>query len=231
MTARYAVFFAPERQSPWHAFGSHWLGRDEHINSELMQPKFAEIDPADFALLTQEPRRYGFHATLKAPFRLAHGVDEKALMVQLETLARTLKPILLSPLGIVTLGNFLALVPATISDDQGALAAACVTNLDNLRAPLSQAELARRHATPLDLREAALLAQYGYPYVLERFRLHFTLTGPAEPALIQCVANAVTPQLAQLNADAPLWLNRLCLFVERAPGEMFRRINEVELRP
>ena len=76
-----------------------------------------------------------------------------------------------------------------------------------------------------------LLDQYGYPYVLERFRLHFTLTGPAEPALIQRVANAVAPQLAQLNADVPLWLDRLCLFVERAPGNMFHRIHDEALLP
>ena len=231
MTARYAVFFAPEWQSPWHSFGSHWLGRDEHHNSKLVQPKMAEIDAATFASLTQEPRRYGFHATLKAPFRLVHGVNEQALMVQLGTLARTLKPILLSPLGVAAPGNFLALVPTTISDDQGAIAAACVTHLDDLRAPLSKAELARRHATPLDSREMQLLDQYGYPYVLERFRLHFTLTGPAEPALIQRVANAVAPQLAQLNADVPLWLDRLCLFVERAPGNMFHRIHDEALLP
>ena len=231
MTARYAVFFAPERYSPWHKFGSHWLGRDEHNNSELKQPKFDKIDSAEFALLTEEPRRYGFHATLKAPFRLAHGIDEHFLVTQLESLASTLKPILLSPLCVASLGNFLTLVPTTVPDNLKALAAACVTQLDTFRATLSAVELARRRTTQLDLRETELLAQYGYPYVLERFQMHFTLTGPALPALVQHITETVTPQLAQLNADAPLWLNRLCLFVERAPGEMFRRINEVELRP
>ena len=231
MTARYAVYFAPERHSPWHKFGAQWLGRDEHDNSGLVQPKFTEISSAEFKFLTQEARRYGFHATLKAPFRLAHGVDEHALVTQLETLAQTLKPILLSPLRVACLGNFLALVPTTVPADLEALATACVTQLDPLRAPLSEAELARRRATPLDSRETELLTDYGYPYVLERYQMHFTLTGPVPPALIQKITEAIAPQLAALNASTPLWLDRLCLFVERSSGQPFQRIIDAQLQP
>ena len=231
MRARYAVFFAPDRHSPWREFGAHWLGRDEHDSGALAQPRLAGICPADFARLTQEPRRYGFHATLKAPFRLAHGLDGSAVVVQLETLARRLKPVLLGPLRVATLGKFMALVPEKIPDSLNALAAACVTELDALRAPLSEEELARRRTAPLDVREAELLAQYGYPYVLERFRLHFTLTGPATPAQAQCITEAVAPQLVRLNADAPLRLDRLCLFVEGTPGSPFHRTIDVRLQP
>ena len=230
MSARYAVFFAPDRHSPWREFGAHWLGRDEHDSSALAQPRLARICPADFARLTQEPRRYGFHATLKAPFRLVHGLEESALVAQLEMLARRLKPVLLGPLRVTALGSFVALVPEKSPDSLGALAAACVTELDLLRAPLGEEELARRRTAPLDSREAELLAQYGYPYVLERFRLHFTLTGPATPAQAQCITEAVAPQLARLNADAPFWLDRLCLFVERTPGGPFHRIIDLRLQ-
>ena len=231
MSARYAVFFAPDRHSPWRAFGAHWLGRDEHDSSALAQPRLAGVCPAEFARLTEEPRRYGFHATLKAPFRLAHGVEESAVIAQLEALAQGLKPVLLGPLRIATLGGFVALVPDKSPDSLNALAAACVTELDSLRAPLREAELMRRRAAPLDAREAGLLAQYGYPYVMERFHLHFTLTGPATPELAQRLTETVAPQLARLNADAPLWLDRLCLFVERAPGAPFHRTIDLRLQP
>ena len=231
MSARYAVFFAPDRHSPWRAFGAHWLGRDEHDSSMLAQPQLAGMGAAEFAQLTQEPRRYGFHATLKAPFRLAHGLEESALVAQLQTLAQGLKPVFLGPLRAVTLGGFVALVPEKIPDCLHALAAACVTELDRLRAPLREDELARRRAAPLDAREAGLLAQYGYPYVMERFRLHFTLTGPVVPEMAQRIAEMVAPQLARLNADAPLWLDRLCLFVERAPGAPFHRTIDLRLQP
>lgn len=231
MSARYAVFFAPDRHSPWRAFGAHWLGRDEHDSALLAQPLLDGLTPAAFARLTEEPRRYGFHATLKAPFRLAQGVDEPAVVAQLEALARRLRPVLLGPLRAATLGNFVALVPEKAPAGLQALAAECVTQLDALRAPLRDEELARRRAAPLDLREAELLAQYGYPYVMERFRLHFTLTGPTAPELAQRVTDAVVPRLDQLNADAPLWLDRLCLFVERVPGTPFHRLIDLRLQP
>ena len=231
MSARYAVFFAPDRLSPWRAFGAHWLGRDEHDSALLAQPLLGSVSPEQFARLTQEPRRYGFHATLKAPFRLAHGVKESAVVAQLETLAHQFEPILLGPLRAATLGSFVALVPEKNPAGLQALAAECVTQLDALRAPLSDEELARRRAAPLDLREGELLARYGYPYVMERFRLHFTLTGPATPELTQRVTDAVAPQLARLNADAPLWLDRLCLFVERVPGAPFHRLIDLRLQP
>ena len=231
MSARYAVFFAPDRHSPWRTFGAHWLGRDEHDSALLAQPLLDGLSPAAFARLTEEPRRYGFHATLKAPFRLADGVDEPAVVAQLETLARRLRPVLLGPLRAATLGNFVALEPEKTPAGLQALAAECVTQLDALRAPLRDEELARRRAAPLNVREAELLAQYGYPHVMERFRLHFTLTGPTTPELAQCVTDAVAPRLDPLNADAPLWLDRLCLFVERAPGAPFHRLIDLRLQP
>jgi hypothetical protein len=108
-----------------------------------------------------------------------------------------------------------------------ALAAACVTDLDDLRAPLIEADLARRRIEHLDPRELELLQQYGYPYVLERFRFHLTLSGPVPQATAQRVLMAVAEPLAQLNASTPLVLDRLCLFVEPAPGQAFRRIADV----
>ena len=147
------------------------------------------------------------------------------------TLARAQKPVPLGPLRVATLGSFVALVPEITSAGVQALAGSCVTELDDLRAPLQEAELARRRVAHLDPREAELLARYGYPYVLERFRLHMTLTGPVEPALAQRVSEAVAPQIDQLNANAPLWLDRLCLFVERTPGAPFHRIIDLRLQP
>jgi hypothetical protein len=106
-----------------------------------------------------------------------------------------------------------------------------VSGLDDLRAPLTQADLARRQLGRLDPRETALLTRYGYPYVMERFRLHLTLTGPTNPPLAQRVLEAVTPAITHLNRDSPVTLDRLCLFVERSPGTPFVRTLDVRLRP
>ena len=147
----------------------------------------------------------------------------------MDALAKTLKPVALGPLHAIMLGNFVALVPVNRPAQLASLADACVIGLDDLRAPLSEADLARRLAAPLNTREQELLRQYGYPYVLERFRLHFTLSGPVPAHTARCVIQEVAESVKQLNATAPLQLDRLCLFVESAPGQPFKRLIEFTL--
>lgn len=229
MGTRYAVYFAPDKYSPWREFGARWLGRDEYDNGVLPQPALEGMSPQVFAQVTQEPRRYGFHATLKAPLRLAAGCDETGLMRRLNALAATLKPVALGPLRVTVLGDFVALVPDGQPVGLQELAAACVRELDDLRAPLGEADRARRRVDLLDARGVELLDLYGYPHVMERFRFHMTLTGPVDAATAQSVIDAVAPQVARLNASAPLLLDRLCLFVERAPGDPFLRLIDLKL--
>ena len=179
--------------------------------------------------LTAYPRRYGFHATLKAPFTLRDGVTETELLARMRTLAQQLKPLALGPMVATRLDNFTALVPHAPSAALGTLAATCVTSLDDLRAPLSQQDLARRLAQHLDAREQELLMQYGYPHVMERYQLHFTLTGPIAEPLAEVVIRAVDGPVARLNQERPLVLDRLCLFVESEPGANFLRVADAEL--
>jgi putative phosphonate metabolism protein len=227
MMPRYAVYFAPANDSPWWEFGSRWLGRDEFQDINRVQASLAQIGPAELRDITAQPRRYGFHATLKAPFRLRDGYSLENLTTRMQALSTRLKPVVLGPMQASILGDFVALVPSSGPDELMALAAACVTDLDDLRAPLIEADLARRRIEHLDPRELELLQQYGYPYVLERFRFHLTLSGPVPQATAQRVLMAVAEPLAQLNASTPLVLDRLCLFVEPAPGQAFRRIADV----
>lgn len=229
MSARYAVYFAPKKSSGWHDFGAHWLGRDEFDNQRLPQPAPEEMSPNQFEGLTQVPRRYGFHATLKAPFHLAAGVALPELMARMATLASTLEPLPLGELKAVTLGDFVALVPRAPVTGLHELAAACVTGLDDLRAPLAANDLIRRQADLLDARAMELLTRFGYPHVLERFRLHFTLTGPATADVAAMVTRAVATPVEHLNEHKPLALDRLCLFMESAPGTDFRRIADFAL--
>lgn len=229
MSARYAVYCCPALGSPWWNFGAHWLGRDESSGDDLPQPVLAQLSQNALRSITTTPRHYGFHATLKAPFHLRCGFTVDDLRARLDALASTLKPVALGPLQAVLLGDFVALTPLTPPPELSTLAATCVTQLDDLRAPLTPTDLARRQAVPLDAREQALLLQYGYPYVLERYQLHFTLSGPVAPETAQCVLQAVVDPVAQLNQLAPLVLDRLCLFVQPASGAPFRRIADVGL--
>jgi len=229
VSARYAIYFAPPQESPWWLFAAHWLGRNEFDDTPLLMPHTLQIGPDELRAITAEPRRYGFHATLKAPFRLADKFSQHDLIKRTQTLASDFAPIALGPLQALSVARFVALLPEKTPDALAALADACVVELDDLRAPLSELDLARRQRGLLDARELALLQRYGYPHVLERFRFHLTLTGPVDQPTRQRVLQTVQAQVAHLNAVAPLVLDRLCLFVEPTPGASFRRIADMAL--
>ncbi len=229
MTIRYAVYFAPGKASGWQTFGAHWLGRCEFEDQLLPLRALEEITSSQLEQLTQVPRRYGFHATLKAPFHLASGIAQPALRERMARLARGMRPLPLGEMKVATLGNFVALVPGTPVEGLHALAEACVTELDDLRAPLAAHEFSRRQKEPLDARATELLTRFGYPHVLERFRLHLTLTGPVTTEEAARVTRAVTAPVERLNSDQPLVLDRLCLFMESTANSPFLRIADFAL--
>src|SRR5262249_27221085 len=129
---------------------------------------------------TEAPRHYGFHGTLKAPFRLADGCDAGMLRRALATFAAGRTSFAIDALQLQDIGNFLALTPRGPAPRLNDLAAACVVEFDSYRAPPEPAEIARRQAAGLTPRQQALLARWGYPYVLDEFRFHLSLTGPVE---------------------------------------------------
>jgi putative phosphonate metabolism protein len=229
MSERFALYFAPAHASPWWRFGAYWIGRDEVRDAALPQQPPPGFDAARFAALTAEPRRYGLHATLKAPLRLREGANEALLRQRLADVAARLRALPLGPLAPVWMDGFIALVPQRCDPALTALAAECVTGLDALRAPLTAQDLARRNPQALDERGRQLLAEYGYPHVLERFRFHMTLTGPVDGDTAGRLLAHLTPRVNDLNAAHPLALDRLCLFCEARPGAAFVRVHEQAL--
>ena len=230
MTRRYAIYYAPARDTAWWRFGAHWLGRDERTGEALPRAVPSQWTAEELERITAEPRRYGFHATLKAPFRLHGGVTEEALIERVNRLARSLEPVALGTLVPVMMDGFVALVPTSPNSALNALAEACVTELDALRAPLSQAEIERRRIQQLDARGRQLLDRYGYPHVMERFRFHMTLSGPVDIARAGRVVAQVARPVHQVNIEQPPVLDRLCVFVEPEPGAAFLRIADAPLQ-
>jgi phosphonate metabolism protein PhnN/1,5-bisphosphokinase (PRPP-forming) len=227
MTVRYALYYAPDPGSAWWRFGSAWLGRCAAAGNALPQPQLDGIAPALLAALTEVPRRYGFHATLKPPFRLARGASLASLAPALERFCARQTAIRLPPLEVVELDDFLALVPSVKDARIDALAAACVRGLDRFRAPLPAAELEQRRAARLTPREDSLLQRWGYPYVLDKFRFHFSLTGSLQaesPYMVAAVRDAADAAVAAI-ADNPLVLDSICIFEEPAPGADLRIVH------
>lgn len=217
---RYAVYYTPPPASRWWRFGCGWLGRDPITGARRAAPRVAGLSAAEIEALTETPRRYGFHATLKAPFALAAGAARADLERAAADFAQRQPPVDLGPLRLLELDGFLALCPETTPAIR-ALAQRCIEAFDALRAPPDDAELARRRAAGLTPRQEALLRRWGYPYVAEEYRLHFTLTGRLAPARLEAARAALLPALEAL-ADEPLALDALSLFEQPAAETPFR---------
>jgi hypothetical protein len=182
----------------------------------VAQPALATLDAASMASFTAEPRRYGFHATLKPPFRLAPGHYPRDVYMQAANLAASLTALPLAPLALTEIDGFVALglaAAAAGAAASSAVAAQCVAGFDNLRASPDAAELARRQVTGLSVRQVQLMAAWGYPYVFEEFRFHLTLTGRLPQAQRQRVIDALKPAVAALQA-APLTLDALTVYLQ-----------------
>jgi len=215
---RYALYYAPLPDSLLGQRGATWLGRDAVSGQALAQPVTGSLSAERFSQLTTTPARYGWHATLKAPFTLVDGVGKAELIAATRALARRFTPFAV-PLRIEPLAGFLALRPTAEPARLAELAAACVVGL----APLAQlpdaADQARR-AAGLGTRERELLARWGYPYVFEHYRFHMTLSdhldGGSEAERLAVLAE--THFAGALTAE----IDGIALFVEPAPGMPFR---------
>ena len=211
---RYAAYFAPAPGSVFHALGARWLGRDAFTGEALDQP-----DVEGIAGVTGDPRRYGFHATLKPPFALRDTIAPDALLRAVAALASSLSGFPVS-LKVDVLDGFLALVPVDASDALHRLADRAVCDLDGFRQPPSAEEVARRRAAQLSPRQEQNLADWGYPYVLQDFRFHMTLTERLPPASVVRFKAAAETCFAPVLAE-PVAIDGLTLFEEATRGAPF----------
>ncbi|MFY0645240.1 DUF1045 domain-containing protein [Sulfitobacter geojensis] len=208
--SRFAIYYVPP-DGPLADFGASWLGWDVLRGCEALQPDMPDLDD-----ITMTPRKYGFHATLKPPFRLAHGQDVQTLEAATSALAVSLAPARCDGLELTALGGFLALTPRGDMQGLRRVGGTCVRALDRFRAPASEAEVARRRKAGLNPQQEALLAQWGYPYVMEEFRFHMTLTARLSQDAIARWSAAVQRHLPEL--PSPFALDQIALCGERADG-------------
>jgi putative phosphonate metabolism protein len=228
---RYAVYYAPTPQSQAWELGSQWLGRCAASGQMRDKPTIDGLTSAEFKKLTAAPRRYGWHATLKAPFSLAQGVSETELRICIDNLAQSLSEFEIPALQVSRLDDFLALTPCSDSTNLNAMASTCVTQLAPFAAPLGYADLQRRRAARLTARQDELLVRWGYPYVLEEFRFHCSLTGSLS-GLSSHQIEAVEQAAKTFFDNIPtLRFTTLALFAEPTPGADFVLLEHFKLRP
>jgi putative phosphonate metabolism protein len=224
-TPRYAIYYAAAADSDLDRFGAHLIGYDAFRGEELPFPDGIEHSLPDWRALTQDPRRYGFHATLKAPMVLADGKTETELLTACESFAAVKRPIPVILPVVNAIGDFIAIVPARPSAELQQLAADAVTQFDGFRAPLTPQDRARRNPDRLSPAQREYLDRWGYPYVMEEFRFHMTLTGrlPAERR------ESVLAILRQRFSDLPivtLAVDRFALFRQDSSAARFRIVRD-----
>lgn len=190
MTARYAVYYAPDQGSRLWEKASAWLGRDAYTGAVVDRPDIPALEGLDLDALTSDPRGYGFHATLKAPFELASEVSEGDLLAFAADFVRT-QASFTAAIEPGRIGLFHALRLAELSPGMSALHEACVKAFDRFRAPLSDHDLARRRRAKLTEDQDSKLVAWGYPYIFDEFRFHMTLTGAIRDDAVSARVGAV----------------------------------------
>lgn len=210
---RYAVYWLPEPDHPLWSAGCRWLGRDPTADK-------AGTPPPGRA----EPWRYGFHATLKAPITLVAGAATSDFLAAVKALATETAPITLPPLAVDELDGFVALRPTAAHAGLQRLAERCVTVLDRFRAPMPAAELERR-APGLDPAQRALLARWGYPHVLDQWRLHLTLSDRLPDPLARAACRREAEAAFAAALAVPLQLSSLSVLEQPDAGQPFRLLS------
>ncbi|MGO4711726.1 DUF1045 domain-containing protein [Bradyrhizobium sp. 2TAF24] len=226
---RYALYFVPAPDSDLYRLGAGLLGYDAFSGEEWPFPDDVIAELPDWHDLTRDPRKYGFHATLKAPITLADGETEANLLAACVDFARSYvtatRPLPRIRPVARALGSFIALVPDEPSPALQELAQTCVEAFDRFRAPLTPQDRARRNPVALSARQLAYLDRWGYPYVNDEFRFHMTLTGRVPADRREAVLELLRERTrAHTHAGATLAIDRLAVFRQETSTARFRVI-------
>jgi len=230
--ARYAIYLAPPPDTPLWRFGSRVLGYDAATGEDLEGFAPAGFDLAAWRAITARPRVYGFHATLKAPFRLAAGATAAELATAMEAFCAGRPAFDIGPLAVSALSEaggrgFAALTEARPSRHLAELELDAVRAFDRFRAPPTEAETRKRRPESLTPRQRESLERFGYPHVGPDYRFHMTLSG--EVADVADIADRLADAMANEIGTAHLAAEALVLFEQADPDQRFRIAARFEL--
>jgi putative phosphonate metabolism protein len=226
---RYAIYYVPAPGSDLDRFGAALLGYDAFCGDDLPFPACITQAVPDWHDLTQDPRKYGFHATLKAPFAPVGGVSEAELIAACKTFAAAARPIPVIAPVVRAISGFIAVVPVEISGELNLFAANCVREFDGFRAPMTAEDRARRNPQALTLAQVDHLDRWGYPYVMDEFRFHMTLTGRVAAERREQLVAMLQHRFAALDLQT-LAIDRIAVFRQNDAGSRFRVLAQFGLR-
>lgn len=209
---RYAIYFSPAKDHPLTEAASRWLGRDAFSGT-------LHDDHSAFADVTAEPRRYGFHATLKAPFELSQKYSEADLLSAFDDFAANQSAFDIPRVVVDALGPFRACsrphLPTAAGlrrrDRRSFRQVPCSAFRKRYRTP---------SATEPDGKPAAKSFFVGLSYVMDDFRFHMTLTGRVNDSEATGLRDILTSEFSEFT-DRPLSVSGIALFAEETRGAPF----------
>jgi putative phosphonate metabolism protein len=222
---RYAIYFAAGADNAMSRFGAELLGYDAYSGDEVSFPQGPLRVAPDWRDITADPRKYGFHGTLKAPMALAPGKTEAELKAACATFASKPRPIPVIRPVVDAISGFIAVIPGEAVDALQQLAADCVRDFDSFRASLTAEDHARRKPEKLSERQREFLDRWGYPYVMEEFRFHMTLTGRLDAERRGPILEMLRARFAGLKLET-IEIDHITLFRQDDPKARFRIIGE-----
>jgi hypothetical protein len=231
---RYALYLTPPSDSDLWRFGCDVVGRDAITGAASEGFSLEGYSPDSWRSMTSEPRRYGFHATLKAPFSLRLDLDPADVFDSVAEFARRHSPFEAGELrmGVVKAGHglaFVALKPQGALKELQSFEARVVRGLDRLRAPFVETGREYRGSKRLTPRQAYYLHAWGYPYVLDEFDPHFTLTNAVPDA--DRIARLLEWDFGLRVPSPALHVDALTLFGQSKPGDEFKILHRFPLGP
>jgi putative phosphonate metabolism protein len=226
---RYAIYYTAAPGSALDRFGASLLGYEADGGDELPFPDGVIQTIPDWRDLTQDPRKYGFHATLKAPMALADGKAAAQLAAACELFADLVRPVPVIQPVVDSISGFIAVIPAEPSAELELLAADATKAFDSFRAPLSPEDRARRSPDKLTPRQRDYLDRWGYPYVFEEFRFHMTLTGRLPAERREPIVAMLRGRFAATGIG-PLAIDAIALCRQENPNSRFRVIGRWPLQ-
>ena len=226
---RYAIYYTSAPGSDLERFGAQLLGYDAFGGKELPFPSGIIQSIPDWRDLGRDPRKYGFHATLKAPLSLAPGKSEAELLAACAAFAATPRAIPVIRPVVGSISGFIAVIPADPPPELIQLAADCVSEFDLFRAPLTEPDRARRNPSQLTPRQREHLDRWGYPYVMDDFRFHMTLTGRLEVERCESLLKMLADRFAVIELPT-LPIDRIAVFRQEHVFSRFRVVDHWKLQ-
>jgi hypothetical protein len=210
--SRYGIYYAPPKEHSLAKFSASWLGWDANVGFPI---NFSKLQGLRYKLseITKKPRKYGFHGTLKPPFALKEGKNPEELLHDVSNFSKTIRGFEIPKIKLQNLDGFIAIVPEKPCPKLQDLARKCVLEFDYFREIETFEQVQKRRILGLTQSQENNLIKWGYPFVLEDFNFHLTLSGRLQPDCLNNIMSVLSTELDEV-LKLPLRINELCVVGE-----------------